>query len=1027
MVRRGPRWAFLFTVVLVVAALAVPVGADEGADGPATIAAGIDRRASSDVSLVSGVLRDLVDRVGRGEQPQRLESGNLVTVEVLHTGDREAVEQVITSLGGVVRGGAGAELVEARVPVQHLEALEADKRVRYLRTPIAASMREFEPAPATGPYALDVAGEEVAKIGAAAWHAVGYTGQGIKIGIIDDFDGALWSSAQAAGEVPFVPPGNTLCIGSCDIWSGTSHGVAVAEIIHEVAPSAELFLVSGVYPFHEFTASDLQFAVDFFAANGVSIISHSATAEFDGPGDGTGPLADVIDSAVAQGMAWFNSAGNTASDAIHLGQYWRGPFQDLDGDTWMEFGGVQEYLEFDSCGLFNGVRWNDWGETEITDYDVFVVDTLADLGDWENAVVDSQLWQTDGADPVEYLGGALAFDDLRGPCDVGEQRIDYLQIQLYDAGAGTSDDIIEVRVNGSYLNPSTNDYSAAGPLADSASPGALAVGAIDPPTGTTVGYYSAWGPTNDGRIKPDLVAPAGVLSFAYIGGGWDGDGRFHGTSAATPAASGAAALVLQSGAAMSPAAVKAYLLGEAVVDRGPAGPDNQYGNGELSLPTPPDPVVTLTIASPDDGATVSDEITIEATAFGSVTGVVFKVDGSTIGTDFNPLDGWSQSWDTTGSADGSHTLSVEAVNDADVNDSIAVTVDNVVVPPPGLTITLPTAGSVVEGTITIVVESIGDVTGVQFEVDGAVIGSDTIESGDWRSSWNTEPYADGDHTITVRAVNHAAVTDSVTVTVDNPDPVFCRGLLATIVGTPGDDILNGTAGPDVMHGLGGNDNIQGWEGDDVICGGIGDDIIGGHGGDDLLHGESGVDVISGGAGDDELFGGSGNDSLLGGDGADLLRGQLGDDWSWGEAGDDRIQDAAGNDNLSGGEGKDKLWGGIGTDSLIGGIGRDQLHGGRDLDILYGGIDTDRMWGDAGDDVLYGEESSDFLYGGIGDDELWGGPGNDRLFGWSGTDTLFGNAGKDQLRGQAGDDIVNGGLHYDWCSDEPTWLNCEKPL
>ena len=549
------RWGVLVSVVLVVAALAVPVAADEGRPENSMAAAGSDRRSSSDVALVSGVLRDLVERVDRGEQPQRLEVGNLVRVEVLHRGDRDAVESVIASLGGVAQGSVGNDLVEARVPVGNLEALEADQRIRYLRTPIAASIIESDPAPAPISFAFDVAGEEVAKIGAAAWHAAGYTGQGVKIGIIDEFDGALWTAAQAAGEVPAVPPGNTLCIGPCDIWSGEPTEWRSLRSFTRWRPAPNCILVSGIYPLHEFTASDLQFAVDFFAANGVSIISHSATAEFDGPGDGTGPLADVIDSAVAQGMVWFNSAGNTASDPDPPRPVLAGT---LPGSRRRHVDGVHRRAGVPRVRLVRARQryplerlGRDWRSPTTTP---FVVDTLADLGDWDNAVAVSELYQTDGADPVEYLAGALAFDDPRGPCDVGEQRIDYLQVQLYDVGAGTADDIIEVRVNGSYLDPSTNDYSAAGPLADTASPGALAVGAIDPPTGVAAGYYSAWGPTNDGRIKPDLMAPAGVLSFAYTGGGWDGDGRFHGTSAATPAAAGAAALILQSGAAMTPAA-----------------------------------------------------------------------------------------------------------------------------------------------------------------------------------------------------------------------------------------------------------------------------------------------------------------------------------------------------------------------------------------------------------------------------------------------------------------------------------------
>jgi hypothetical protein len=111
-------------------------------------------------------------------------------------------------------------------------------------------------------------------------------------------------------------------------------------------------------------------------------------------------------------------------------------------------------------------------------------------------------------------------------------------------------------------------------------------------------------------------------------------------------------------------------------------------------------------------------------------------------------------------------------------------------------------------------------------------------------------------------------------------PVLCGGKPATIIGTPGDDVLVGKKGPDVIAGLGGNDIIDGLGGDDLICGG------------------SGRDVIRAGAGNDRLWGGPGADRLLGGRGDDLLRGQGGDDLLQGRAGSDRALGGAGFDTCS---------------------------------------------------------------------------------------------------------------------------------
>jgi Ca2+-binding RTX toxin-like protein len=65
--------------------------------------------------------------------------------------------------------------------------------------------------------------------------------------------------------------------------------------------------------------------------------------------------------------------------------------------------------------------------------------------------------------------------------------------------------------------------------------------------------------------------------------------------------------------------------------------------------------------------------------------------------------------------------------------------------------------------------------------------------------------------------------------------VRCGGLVATIVGTDGDDVLAGTDGNDVIAGLGGSDLIVGYAGKDTLCGGSGHTaLLGGDGNDTLI-------------------------------------------------------------------------------------------------------------------------------------------------------------------------------------------------
>ena len=71
----------------------------------------------------------------------------------------------------------------------------------------------------------------------------------------------------------------------------------------------------------------------------------------------------------------------------------------------------------------------------------------------------------------------------------------------------------------------------------------------------------------------------------------------------------------------------------------------------------------------------------------------------------------------------------------------------------------------------------------------------------------------------------------------------CDGLLATIIGTPGDDDIYGTQGDDVIVGLAGIDNIHGLGGNDVICGNEDHDQIDGGDGNDRIFGGDGPDRI----------------------------------------------------------------------------------------------------------------------------------------------------------------------------------------
>ena len=117
-----------------------------------------------------------------------------------------------------------------------------------------------------------------------------------------------------------------------------------------------------------------------------------------------------------------------------------------------------------------------------------------------------------------------------------------------------------------------------------------AVGAIpggySGPSSVVMSSFSSWGPADDGRIKPDIVAN-GVGVYSCLGSSNTAYASWNGTSMATPTVTGSLALIQQhykneNGVLMKAATLKALAIHTADEAGSSPGPDYKFGWGLLN-------------------------------------------------------------------------------------------------------------------------------------------------------------------------------------------------------------------------------------------------------------------------------------------------------------------------------------------------------------------------------------------------------------------------------------------------------------
>lgn len=467
----------------------------------------------------------------------------------LQTTDENAVQKLKANGARVEIVDDELGIVQAWAPSEALSDLAALPFVRRITPPSYGVSRLAACASQPGNACLT---EGVSAHHADDLHALGIDGSGVKVGVISDGADSLCNAVSAQE----LPAGITM-FGTCNDadpcgCSDGDEGVAMMEIVHDMAPGATLAFGAGLNSTLEFRNRVDDLKNTFGADVIVDDLGFYLEPYFE-----DGPVALKVKEAVDAGVVFASAAGNDAQE------HYEGDYAD-SGD------GVHSHLISPGNSLFNVkgsnaaviLQWNDKFGLSGNDYDLCL------SGQSAPACAANNTQQDGDDDPVEFL-------DLFCPgngCQVQVRKVAGLdrRIELYVLG-GTLAAADHVAAGSVFGHPAVTGVLAAGSI-DAGDPGL-----------NNVESYSSQGPCDiffpgvETRQKPDISALDGV----EVGGFGGFPTPFFGTSAAAPHVAGAAALLLDS-LATTDTEVRTALTSTAVDIEG-AGFDLLSGAGRMDV------------------------------------------------------------------------------------------------------------------------------------------------------------------------------------------------------------------------------------------------------------------------------------------------------------------------------------------------------------------------------------------------------------------------------------------------------------